>query len=170
MNSVEVFSSLYYAMQFSSEINSDLTGEGNLPQSPPPIYITHHNITFVSRNSFNIFNGHAHSTMSATTAAHPIINKSDIGFILERYIRGLRSSELRSHSLLLRSGLLYRLLYGGNRLGLVDIHSRSSLNRLLDRCLLDGLRVELLCRLGGLNDWSLLDRCWCFVSTRDDKS
>jgi len=170
MNSAEVFSRLYYAMQFSGEINSDLTGEGNLPQSPPPVYITYLNTTFVSRNSFNILDGHAHSTMSVITAAHPSINKNDIGFILERYIRGLRSGELSSHCLLLRSGLLYGFLYGGNRLGLVDIHSRSSLNRLLDRCLLDGLRVELLCRLNWLNHGSLLDRCWGFVSARDDKS
>ena len=81
MNSVEVFPSLYYTMKFSGEINSDLTGEGNLPQSPPPIYITYHNTTFVSGNSFNIFDGHAHSTMSVITAAHPIISNIAIGFI-----------------------------------------------------------------------------------------
>lgn len=81
MNSAEMFSSLHYAVKFSGEINSDLTGEGNLPQSPPPIYITHHNTTFVSGNSFNIFDGHAHSTMSVITAAHPIISNIAIGFI-----------------------------------------------------------------------------------------
>ena len=164
MNSAKMFSSLHYAMHFPGEINSDLTGEGNLPQSPPPIYITYLNSTFVSRNSFNILNGH-HSTMSVITAAHPSINKNDIGFILERYIRGLRSGELSSHCLLLR--LLYGLLYGGNRLRLINTHSRSSLNRLLDRCLLDGLRVELLCRLGGLLNRSILNRCGCFVSSRN---
>jgi len=168
MNSSEVFSSLYNAMQFPGKVDGDLTGEGNLPQSPPPIDITYHNPTFVSRNSFNILDGHAHSTMSATTAAHPIISNIAIGFILERYIRGLRTSELSSHCCLLRlnwNRLLYGFLYR-DRLRLIDIHSRSSLNRLLNRCLLN----RSLHRLNRLNNGSLLDRCWCFVSTGDDKS
>ena len=165
MNSAEMFSSLHYAVHFPGEINSDLTGEGNLPQSPPPIYITHLTPTLVSRNSFNILDGH-HSTMSVITAAHPSISNIAIGFILEWYIRGLRSGKLSSHCLLLRNGLLYGLLYGGNRLRLINIHLCCSLHDLTLRHLLD----RCLHRLNRLDHGSLLNRCWCFVSARDDKS
>ena len=80
MDSVKMSTNGLHAQLLSGKVDCDLTGKGDFLTSPPPIYIVHSNPTSFSGNSFDILDGH-HRTMSATTAAHPIINNIDIGFI-----------------------------------------------------------------------------------------
>ena len=74
-------SRLFHSFNLPSEINSDLTGEGDLLSLPPPLDLIYFHPHSVSRNPFNIFDGHAHRTMSAIIAAHPMISNIAIGFI-----------------------------------------------------------------------------------------